>query len=145
MIITKIKLDDDKIVLYVINQKIDFDIFCKEKIESFLKNIIVKLKKKGHKISGFYNVNVYQNNNYGFIVEFKKESDLDFFPDLIDLKMNIFYDSDIYLELDDYFLIDRYANKFCLNDKWYVNINNLSNMDLIRLIEFCNINYCLKK
>ena len=145
MIITKIKLDNNKIVLYVINKKVDFDIFSKEKIEEFIKKIILKLRKKDYKIAGFYNVKVYQNNNYGFIMGLEKESDLDFFPDLIDLKLNIFYDSDFYLEFDDYFFVDKYVDIFRLKDKWYLNIKDLSDKEFIQLSEFGNINYCLKK
>ena len=125
------------ITIFIPNNLISFNYRDEKDIEKFLKDKIIKLKKKYHKdISGFYNVNVYQNNKYGLIIELLHESDIDYFKDLIDIKVNVYYDSDIYLELDDYFLINKYKNKYSYDNKYYISIDDISYIDMIVLSDF---------
>jgi len=125
------------ITIFIPNNLISFNYRDEKNIEKFLKDKIIKLKKKYHKdISGFYNVNVYQNNKYGLIIELLHESDIDYFKDLIDIKVNVYYDSDIYLELDDYFLINKYKNKYSYDNKYYISIDDISYIDMIVLSDF---------
>ena len=127
----------ENIIIFIPNKLINFNYKEEKDIEKFLKDKIIKLKKKYHKdISGFYNVNVYQNNKYGLIIELIHESDIDFFKDLIDIKVNVYYDSDIYLELDDYFLIEKYKNKYFYNNKYYISIDDIPYIDIIALSDF---------
>ncbi|MDD5979550.1 MAG: hypothetical protein PUC23_00375, partial [bacterium] len=90
----------------------------------------------GYKISGSYNVNIYENKKIGLIIEFIKKESFDFFPDLIDLKLNIFYDSDVYLKLDDYFLIKKYKNIYYNNNNFYIDVTDLIKKDILILSEF---------
>ena len=137
----KIVKSDDNVILFISKDLINFNIFIKDEIENFIKKIVLKMKKRRFKISGFYKVKVYQNSNYGLIVEMKKEDELDFFPDLIDLKLVIFYDSEIYFKVSDYFLVERYDDKKRIGDYWYVNVNCLKNNDIYKLIEFSEVIY----
>ena len=136
----KINIVDDNITLFINKSLIDFDIHIKEELENFIKKQVLKLKKKGYKISGFYKVMVYQNDSYGLIFDMKKEDELDFFPDLVDLKLVIFYDSDIYFAVNDYFLVKDYEN-IRVGNYWYVNTKLLKDSDIYKLVEFSKVVY----
>ena len=102
----KIVVLDDNFIIYKLKNNLDIDNLSKEEIERNIKKILIYVKKRYLKsISGFYNVILYSNKKYGLILEVNKESDLDFFPDLVDIKLKIVSDFDIYLKFDDYFLI----------------------------------------
>lgn len=137
----KVVTDYDSLVLYINKNMIDFDIHVKEQIEKFIKAIVIRLRKRGFDISGFYGVKVYQNDNYGMVIDMKKEEELDFFPDLIDLKLVIYYDSDMYIKVDDYFLVCCFDSSFFKDNYWYVNINDLEDKDIIKLLEFGELVY----
>ena len=137
----KIVTNGENLVLYINKSIINFDIHVKEQVEKFIKTIVIKLRKRGFDISGFYSVKVYQNNNYGLVIDMKKEDDLDFFPDLIDLKLVINYDSDMYIKVDDYFFVCCFDSIYFKDNYWYININDLDDKDIIKLLEFGELVY----
>lgn len=133
----KFVFKDNKIIIYLNKENIDFDITNKENLEKYIKELVLSIKKiYGYKISGSYNVNIYENKKIGLIIEFIKKESFDFFPDLIDLKLNIFYDSDVYLKLDDYFLIKKYKNIYYNNNNFYIDVSDLIKKDILILSEF---------
>lgn len=133
----KFVFKDNKIIIYLNKENIDFDIFNKENLEKYIKELVLNIKKiYGYKISGSYNVNIYENKKIGLIIEFIKKESFDFFPDLIDLKLNIFYDSNVYLKLDDYFLIKKYKNIYYNNNNFYIDVTDLIKKDILILSEF---------
>ena len=133
----KFVFKDNKIIIYLNKENIDFDIFNKENLEKYIKELVLNIKKiYGYKISGSYNVNIYENKKIGLIIEFIKKESFDFFPDLIDLKLNIFYDIDVYLKLDDYFLIKKYRNIYYNNNNFYIDVTDLIKKDILILSEF---------
>ncbi len=133
----KFVFKDNKIIIYLNKENIDFDISNKENLEKYIKELVLNIKKiYGYKISGSYNVNIYENKKIGLIIEFIKKESFDFFPDLIDLKLNIFYDSDVYLKLDDYFLIKKYKNIYYNNNNFYIDVTDLIKKDILILSEF---------
>ena len=79
---------------------------------------------------------------YGLIFECIKEDDLDFFPDFCDLKINILYDSKILLESDDFFIFNNNKKTYKKGNKFYINIKDLNELEIIKLSEFCKIKYC---
>ena len=74
-----------------------------------------------------------------------KEDDLDFFPDFCDLKINILYDSKILLESDDFFIFNNNKKTYKKGNKFYINIKDLNELEIIKLSEFCKIKYCWQK
>ena len=103
---------------------------------------MIILKKQHHeKISGFYQVKVYQNDMYGIIIEMEKKPDLDLFPDLIDLKIVIYYDVSMYYETEDYFQIEKDEEIYELSNKYYINVKNIRKKELFKLLEFGKIIY----
>ena len=136
---------EESLIIHINREFLNFNYQVKEKIEEYIKNLIIKIKKIYKvKISGSYKVNIYQNNNYGFIIELNKQEGLDFFPDLIDLKINMFYDSNIFLKIEDYFLINNYKGIYYYKDNYYIDIKNISNKDNLNLSEFSTYIYGTK-
>ena len=138
----KLKIIDDKLIYYINKKCIDFDTENKESFEKYIKELVLNIKKiYGYKLSGAYNVHIFENKNYGLIIEFIKKDELNFFPDLIDLKLSIFYDSEIYLKLEDYFLIKKYKNIYYDDDFFYINLDETYKKDLLNLSEFSDFIY----
>ncbi len=135
----KITLKDNLIYIFINKKLINESLEKEEEIYGFIKDIVLKLKKKRiQDISGLYNVYVYQNSKYGLILELTKEDEIEFFQDIIDLKVNFIKNSPIYLELEDIFLIKN-INKKIINKKYYVNINDLDEKQFLKLTEFSKI------
>ena len=139
----KIKVQDsDKIILYLYNyffKTEEKDIIVRE-----IKKIFIRLIKNYHfKIGGIYDVLVYENKDYGTILEIEKKEELLFNPDLIDIKVRIIKDIDFYYKTSDYFIIQNYNNIYYQDNYYYLKINN--NLDLISLSEFGSIEYNLDK
>ena len=110
-------------------------------INDYIKKIIIKLKRK-YRISvcGFYQINVYKNSVVGMIIDIIKEDGIDYFNDLVDLKIKVYDDCDIYFSFDDYFFNNK-RNFKIFNNKYYININDLSQKDFLLMTEFCNYVY----
>ena len=132
--------DDITIFIY---KNIEEKLNDKDNIEEYIKNILINIKKTyKKKISGYYIINIYQNKNYGVILEIKKEEDFDFFPDVVDIKVEIEEESEIYLEVEDYFLINKITDKIYIHDNnYYVNIEDINKKDILNLSEFYKIVY----
>ena len=112
-------------------------------IEENIKDLLIRIRKIYKiKLSGYYKIKVYQNDLYGLIFECIKEDDLDFFPDFCDLKINILYDSKILLESDDFFIFNNNKKTYKKGNKFYINIKDLNELEIIKLSEFCKIKYC---
>lgn len=137
MILLKTILKGDNISIFIINETN----INKDNINGYVKELIIKLKRKyRRKISGLYNANIYINKNYGIIIDLIKEEDIDFFSDMVDLKIILHENEEMYLSFDDYFLL-RQKKIFFLNNKYYININSLNRKELLKMYEFCNIIY----
>ena len=135
----KISTLDDKIIIHL-NKEIT-NLKDRENLEKYIKSIITLVKKKNIEIkSGLYVAKVYQNNNYGLIIELELMEELELFRDIIDLKILIYDNSKMYLEIEDYFLIIGYKKKK-YNHKFYLDVDYLDKKDLIMLLEFGNIVY----
>ncbi len=137
----KVTYNDDGFIIYNIKDKFNILEISKEEIEKKVKKMLLYIKRKFLKnICGFYDCLFYSNEKYGFILEVNKESDLDFFPDLVDLKLKIVKDSKIYLKFNDYFLIDKY-NVYYYKDNYYVDIDEISEEVICLLSDFYEVIY----
>lgn len=138
----KININNEDIIIIIDQSIINFNYKIKEELEEYIKKLILNMRKRySLKLSGYYKVNVYQNDNFGIIFEINKLDDLDFFPDLIDLKISVIYDYDIILEFDDYYLIDNKDNIYYFNNKFYLSVNKFSNNELYKISEFFKVIY----
>ena len=125
--------DSDKIILYLYNyffKSEEKDIIVRE-----IKKIFIRLIKNYHfKIGGIYDVLVYENKDYGTILEIEKKEELLFNPDLIDIKVRIIKDIDFYYKTSDYFIIENYNNIYYQDSYYYLKLND--KLDLVSLSEF---------
>lgn len=122
---------DEEITIYL-NKMLEYDIDFSNtyELELYFKELFLKLKKYYNiSIKGYYNISVYIDSNYGVILDMKKlESEyLDFYDDQIDMKIQIFEDSEFLYEYEDIFDIPKnilsYINIYLYRNKTYIKIN----------------------
>lgn len=139
----KVDIKNDNFIIYVNKYLINYDMKNRKDIEENIKDLLIRIRKIYKiKLSGYYKIKIYQNDLYGLIFEGIKEDDLDFFPDFCDLKINILYDSKILLESDDFFIFNNNKKTYKKGNKFYINIKDLNELEIIKLSEFCKIKYC---
>lgn len=139
----KVDIKNDNFIIYVNKHLINYDMKNRKDIEENIKDLLIRIRKIYKiKLSGYYKIKIYQKDLYGLIFECIKEDDLDFFPDFCDLKINILYDSKILLESDDFFIFNNNKKTYKKGNKFYINIKDLNELEIIKLSEFCKIKYC---
>lgn len=139
----KVDIKNDNFIIYVNKYLINYDMKNRKDIEENIKDLLIRIRKIYKiKLSGYYKIKIYQNDLYGLIFDCVKEDDLDFFPDFCDLKINILYDSKILLESDDFFIFNNNKKTYKKGNKFYINIKDLNELEIIKLSEFCKIKYC---
>lgn len=139
----KVDIKNDNFIIYVNKYLINYDMKNRKDIEENIKDLLIRIRKIYKiKLSGYYKIKIYQNDLYGLIFECIKEDDLDFFPDLCDLKVNILYDSKMLLESEDFFIFNNNKKTYKKGNKFYINIKDLNELEIIKLSEFCKVKYC---
>lgn len=108
-----------------------------EQVVKYVKILVKKLKNR-LKLKGFYKLKVFVNSNVGLFVDVIKIDDLEY-SNVLDLRVIVFLDSDIYFETDDYFLIGDNKEVIFYGDKFYCSVNNLDN--IYNYLEFGNFIY----
>lgn len=120
-------LDDDRIIVYYSMIIDDIDNYSTLDIKTFIKCLILRLRKKYHfNLHGYYYLDVYINKI--MILDFQM---IDEYDDEIDLNIRIHLNSDIMVKFDDYFLID--GDKYYYLNSYYMDI---SLVDVSKYIEF---------
>lgn len=133
----KIISNGDKLSVFVINNK-DIDL---NNLDMYMKELIIKLRRKYRKdIYGFYKVDVYIKDKIGMIIDFNLEEEVDFFRDLVDLKVVVHEEADVFLKFSDYFLFDN-KKVYFFEEEYYVDINDVSDKEFLEKLEFCNLVY----
>ena len=134
----KINVDDDVIIVYLINTI--FSNYEKKELINEIRKIFIRLIKYYHfKLKGIFDVNLYYHIKYGTILEIIKKDELLFSKDYIDIKLNIYKDSNFYFKTNDYYSINKYKNIYYDKKYFYININNIDN--IINIIEYGTIIY----
>ena len=133
----KIISNGDKLSVFVINNK-DIDL---NNLDMYMKELIIKLRRKYRKdIYGFYKVDVYVKDKIGMIIDFNLEEEIDFFRDLVDLKVVVHEDADLFLKFSDYFLFDN-KKVYFFEEEYYVDIDDVSDKEFLEKFEFCDTVY----
>ena len=138
-------ISDTEIIIYLNKLYFEsFDYEDKDLLEEYFRNLFSKLKKYYNiTITGYYNISVYTNIDYGMILHMNKV-DIDyinFFSKTVDMKVIFNVDSDVLYCVDNYFITD-YLNDddfkiYNYHDKFYVQIINheLTDLKLNTLVE----------
>lgn len=129
---------NDSYVLFLSTDYIGTIAFdSKEEIGLYLKDIIVLLRKRyGLVLKGFYEVNIYINEKVGMFIEIENIDDYDFLIEEIDLKIIIHFDSEVYFKTNNYDFISNYSSIKFLDNNYYINVVDINDNDIIKLIEF---------
>ena len=133
----KIEYIDDKLIIYLRDyffKNYDIKELTKD-IKELFSRLLYYYKIE---LSGLYEVMIYDNKKYGSILEIIKKEDL-FNPHVIDIKLKLFKDKDFYFKTNDFFILSNYNNIYYDNNDYYININNID--DINKVIEFGNILY----
>ena len=134
----KIINDDDKIVLFLFENKLHFDDYIKLKEE--IKKMFIRLVKIYNlDIYGYLKVTIFYNNICGCFIEIEKINSIEFKKEVIDLKLIIYKNIPMYFEFDDYPLVSNIGKMKCNGSKYYIEIKNKT--VLYKYIEYGKITY----
>ena len=89
-----------------------FNIYDINDLYSFFKNLFKNIKNK-YEISGFCDVDVYTNDNFGMIIEINNTYK---YEDKIDVKITFHVDNVFLVEIND---IDKYDNIYYYKNRYY--------------------------
>lgn len=124
----KIELNDDTVIIYLYNNKVDINNI--DEINKLVKDIFIKLIKRYQlDYFGLSKVTIYHNKNYGLVMEIVKIYSSEYYHKTIDLKLTIYKDTLMYLEFDDYLFSSKPKNLIIKNNKYYLNIDSISNIN----------------
>lgn len=139
----RVEGNEENFVFFINNDNQKYLFNSKEITTKSIKDIIIKLiRYYDLNIKGIYNINIYQNDKIGLIIEGEKKDSYNF-SNVIDLRLTINRDYDFLLKCEDYFKIDKYKNKFYYDDNYYISINDIDN--ILDVVEYIEIVYGNKK
>ena len=73
------------------------------------------------------------------IFDFEKEEGFDFFKDIVDLDVVLYDEAEVFLEFEDLFLMDKFNDIYVFNDKYYVDVDKISNNRFYKMLEFSQL------
>lgn len=141
----KLELNGDDLVIYLNKQSINkIDLLNIDTLENYMNKLFIKLKKYYDiKLQGYYEVDLYIDNNYGIIIEIKKEKleYYEYLDDQIDTKITIHNNSNFLYEIDDIIDIKNILKTnyklYKYNNKVYLKlINEINDNLMINLLEY---------
>lgn len=121
----------------------------KDELEKYLKKLFKILNDKYKiKIEGYYEIDVYLDNNYGVIINLNREDYeyYDYFKNQVDMKIRII-DTEFLYEVEDIpkSLLDKVSVNI-ENDKIYLKIEKkLKKLEMMKLLESSKIVYDKKE
>ena len=135
----KLIFNNNKIIIYL-NKKL---ILENAKLESYFKKLFLKIKDKYNiKIIGYYNINVYNDKNYGSIIEMENQ-DLDYYNYFNQIDMEIKINKNNFLYQIDYEYLTKEllskVNVYKYNEKLYLKI--LDSNIINKILEFSKVIY----
>lgn len=139
---------DDKFIVFLNKSNIeDIDFKNDEQLEQYFKNIFSILNKRYNiELNGYYNIDIYKDNNYGIIIEIENE-DMDYYNyfNQIDMKINVSKTNSFLYEIKYEFLDNSLLeNVVCYKyfDKIYLKIKeNVEDFIFSKILEFSDIIY----
>ncbi len=126
-------ISDDEFSFFINNlyAKIN-DYNDKEEIINVVKKTILKYKNK-LKLSGFYKIKVFLDQKVGLFLEGIKFENCER-SNIVDLRVVVYFDEDIYFKTDDYFVIKDVLNIKYYDGYYYCLVKDIS--DINKIVEF---------
>lgn len=137
---------DDEYTIYLNNYIIrNIDFFNNEELEKYINSVFNKLKKIYNIVlNGYYNIDIYIDNNYGAIINIKKDDIeyYDYFSDQIDTQIIIHNNSNFLYKVKDFLDIkNNIQSNFSLYkyyDELYIKLNDeIDENKLGFILEYC--------
>ena len=137
---------DDEYTIYLNNYIIrNIDFFDNEELEKYINYLFNKLKKIYNIVlNGYYNIDIYIDNNYGAIINIKKDDIeyYDYFSDQIDTQIIIHNNSNFLYKVKDFLDIkNNIQSNFSLYkyyDELYIKLNDkIDENKLGFILEYC--------
>lgn len=138
MIITKLFKDTYQIKMP--NQIID--IYNQVKVQELTKEIIKKINKKS-KLYGLTYLEIYQDINYGTIIQVKNDKNIYYKKDEIEVKIIIHTDTPLLYKIDYFDIKKDYKNKiYYYKNNFYLELESKINKEkYLRLLEVSEVIY----
>lgn len=144
----KVILNNNKIIVFLNQIQLnEIEFKDEKKLEDYFKTIFIKLNKNYDiDINGYYNIDVYLDDNYGAILEIEDE-ELDYYNyfNQIDMKLNISKINSFLYEIKYEFIDNNILNNticYKSSDRIYLKLNNrIEKKEFYKLLEFSNIIY----
>lgn len=133
------KYSEEKFCIYINNQYFTFlDWNDKEEIARNVKKLILKLNQIYHlSLSGFYKLVIHLNKKIGMLLELERLEDFGIDIKTIDLRVVIYLDSDILIEIDDLDNIREHCNQvYWYQNHFYCDINQFTEKQFLMLTEY---------
>lgn len=145
----KIVAYEEKYIIYIYPYKEDlFDTKEKDSVENYFRTLFLKLKKYYQiEFSGYYDIHIYNNQNYGSIITVEKEEYeyYSYFDDKLDMRISFEPESEFLYELEDIYLDIKEENNFSIyiyNDHLYIKIENpISSIEMAKVLEHSKVIY----
>ncbi len=138
MIITKLFKDTYQIKMP--NQIID--IYNQVKVQELTKEIIKKINKKS-KLYGLTYLEIYQDINYGTIIQVKNDKNIYYKKDEIEVKIIIHTDTPLLYKIDYFDIKKDYKNKiYYYKNNFYLELESkINKAKYLRLLEVSEVIY----
>lgn len=136
----KIESIDNKVIVYLYGETIDINNY--DEMNKKIKDFFIKIMKRyNFDFFGYSKVSVYHNDNYGIILEIEKIYDMVTKYNTIDLKIIVYKNTPMYIELSDLLFIDDFKKIIVYHGKYYLEIDN--GLDINKYIEYGKVRYAL--
>lgn len=136
-------IEDDKIIIFLKKADISFDLKDEEKLKDYFQKLLLKLKNKiDLEDSSFYNIDVYSDEYYGYVLEITSNDIYYDYFNQIDIQVNILKNLPFLYEVDYEYLINLDATYYKKGSKLYIKLNKkIDDIIFEELIENSNIIY----
>ena len=133
----------DKVIVYINKEQFkNLDFKNKNILNNYIKKLIIKLKNDYYlEFTGYYNIMLYIDNNYGIIIEMKKEEleYLDYFTKGLEININTKEDSFLYEIANLNKDILNNSAIYTYNEKIYAKISSeINSIQLGKILENTN-------
>lgn len=139
----KIIFNEDKIIIYLNKENTKFVLNEDDSLKHYFQNLFYKLKKHFNiETSNFYNIDVFCDEYYGYVLEITASNLYYDYFDQIDMQINIIKSLPFLYEIDYSFLNNLNLSYYKKGSKIYLKPNNqINSMKFGQVIEYSKIIY----
>lgn len=133
-------IDNNNFSIYINNKYLNNEFEKEDELYDSLKKVLIEIRKKyAFDIRGFYEVNIYNIDNIGAVLNFYRKDDDNFIYKTVDIKIIKNTNDFVYLKFDDYYIIENYKKIKYWNNSYYLKAEDIKKEEVFKLIEFFEI------